>query len=508
MRFSPQHIFYRMLPIFIGSILVFSSAQAHLSIEFTPAARKVYAEIISLRLNNVGPALSNFEKLEKDNAVNGYLRHNADFMRFFIEEREADFSTVVDNFDNNYERIEKTDPKSPMRLYLMAQMQLELAVCQAKMGELMSAGYHVQKAYGQLEDNKRKFPSFAPNLIGLGLMHCLIGTVPAKYRWAVNLMGYEGNLEQGMRELYQAKAYVKKTNFYCAEELDFIYVYGLLYMSNEKKKAWVEARVLQQQHPDNLLYTYLATVVAYANNYNEEGLSVLNARPKGAAYTPFIYLDYLTGMGKLRRLDTDAEVYFERFLKDKSRRNFLKDACQKIAWCRLLKGDTEGFKKNMTRVKTIGHTEVDADRQALREAEAKDVPNPILLRARLLCDGGYYQKAINELAGHKSSDFKLKKEQAEFVYRAGRIYQEWGQPDKAIPYFENAMLLGAGLPQWFEASSALNLGLIYEEKNDFVKAKKYLQACIDSKNVDFKNGLEQKAKSALERIKKKEAVKK
>lgn len=507
MRFSPQHILYRMLPIFIGSILIFTKAEAHLSIEFTPAARKVYSEIISLRLNNVGPALANFEKLEKDNAVNGYLQHNANFMRFFIEEREADFSIVVDNFDKNYERIEKSDPKSPMRLYLMAQMQLELAVCQAKMGELMSAGFHVQKAYGQLEENKSKFPSFAPNLIGLGLMHCLIGTVPAKYRWAVNLMGYEGNLEQGMRELYQAKTYVKKTNFYCAEELDFIYVYGLLYMSNEKKKAWAEARVLQQQHPDNLLYTYLATVVAYANNLNEEGLAVLNARPKGAAYTPFIYLDYLTGIGKLRRLDTDAEAYFERFLKDKTRRNFLKDACQKIAWCRLLKGDNEGFKKNMARVKNIGHTEVDADRQALREAEAKDVPNAILLRARLLCDGGYYQKAINELAGHKSSDFKQKKEQAEFVYRAGRIYQEWGQPDKAIPYFENAMLLGAGLPQWFEASSALNLGLIYEEKNDFIKAKKYLQACIDSKNVDFKNGLEQKAKSALERIKKKEAVK-
>lgn len=83
-----------------------------------------------------------------------------------------------------------------------------------------------------------------------------------------------------------------------------------------------------------------------------------------------------------------------------------------------------------------------------------------------------------------------------------------GQPDKAIPYFESAMKLGAGLPQWFEASSALNLGLIYEEKNDFGKAKKYLQACIDSKNVDFKNGLEQKAKSALERIKKKEGNKK
>jgi tetratricopeptide (TPR) repeat protein len=416
-------------------------------------------------------------------------------MRFFIEERESDFNIVVANFDKNYERIEKTDPKSPMRLYLMAQMQLELAVCQAKMGELMSAGYHVQKAYGQLEDNKRKFPAFAPNLIGLGLMHCLIGTVPSKYRWAANVMGYDGNLEQGMRELYQAKDFVKKNNFYCAEELDFIYVYGLLYMSNEKKKAWSEAKALQQQHPNNLLYTYLATVVAYANNYNEEGLNILNARPKGAAYTPFVYLDYLTGLGKLRRLDSDAEFYFERFLKDKSRRNFLKDASQKIAWCHLLKGDKEG-------------SEVDADRQALREAEANDVPNLLLLRARLLCDGGYYQKAINELAGHKPSEFKAKKEQAEFVYRAGRIYQEWGQIDKAIPYFETAIVLGAGLPQWFEASAALNLGLIYEDKGNLIKAKKYLQICIDSKNVDFKNGLEQKAKSALERIKKKEAAKK
>ena len=65
------------------------------------------------------------------------------------------------------------------------------------------------------------------------------------------------------------------------------------------------------------------------------------------------------------------------------------------------------------------------------------------------------------------------------------------------------MKFGANLPQWFEASSDVNLGLIYEQKGNLALAKVYYQKCIDSKNTDYKNGLEQKARSGLERLKKK-----
>jgi tetratricopeptide (TPR) repeat protein len=99
------------------------------------------------------------------------------------------------------------------------------------------------------------------------------------------------------------------------------------------------------------------------------------------------------------------------------------------------------------------------------------------------------------------ADFKIKREQAEFVYRVGRIYHDWGFVDKAIPYYVEAYNQGKDIPQHYSCNSALNLGLIYEQKGNKLLAEKYFLLCINSKNSDFKNGLEQKARAGLQRIK-------
>jgi tetratricopeptide (TPR) repeat protein len=410
---------------------------------------------------------------------------------------------MMKDFDSRYYMVETADESSPYRKYMMAQMQLEIAVSKGKLGQFMTAFFYVRRGYNLLLENKKQFPAFVPNLIGLGLFHALIGTVPQKYMWGVNMMGFYGNLEEGMAELWKVKQYAEKTPLYCKEELDFIYVYGLLYMLNDKKAAWDRTKILIANNTDNLLYTFLGATVAFAVNNNEEALKILQNRPKGPDYIRFSYLDYMLGLAKLRRLDKDASFYFEKFLLDKEHRNFVKDAYQKLTWCYLLNGNMPAYKQALADGAARGNTVVDADKQAQRELDNKEIPNLILLRARLLCDGGYYERAIAEFAGKKMDDFPIIREKVEFMYRSGRIYHEWGFPDKAIPYYLLAVKFGANLPQWFEASSDVNLGLIYEQKGNLALAKVYYQKCIDSKNTDYKNGLEQKARSGLERLKKK-----
>ena len=53
-----------------------------------------------------------------------------------------------------------------------------------------------------------------------------------------------------------------------------------------------------------------------------------------------------------------------------------------------------------------GNDMTDADKQALQNAKKGTWPHPILLRARLLSDGGYQQQALAILAGKTSNDFE------------------------------------------------------------------------------------------------------
>jgi Tetratricopeptide repeat len=470
--------------------------------DFNENCKTAYQQIISLKIKSAEATIAAEKKSNPTNPVIAYLDHAHDFMIFFVEEYETDYEALNKNFNKRYSIIESADDKSPWRKYLLAQMDIEMCIANGKMGNYVSSVLESRRANILLTENDKKNPTFTPNKKGLGLIHCLIGTIPEKYKWGASLFGFSGNLNEGMNELVEVKTYVDKTKFYCEPELNFIYVYGLLYMTNDKANAYKLSQQFLKENPENLLYHFLAANVAQATAHNDEAINILLKKPNSAEYLHFDYMDYMLGLSYLRKLDPAASTWFEKFALANKRRNFVKEGYQKLAWSYLIVGDNINYKKAKQNCKQLGNTTVDADKQALRELEAQENPNVLLLKARLLCDGGYYEKGINLLAGHKMADFKLKREQAEFVYRVGRIYHEWGYVDKAIPFYIEAYQQGKEIPQHFSCNSALNLGIIYEQKGNKELAEKYYLLCISSKNSDFKNGLEQKARAGLQRIKK------
>jgi len=146
--------------------------------------------------------------------------------------------------------------------------------------------------------------------------------------------------------------------------------------------------------------------------------------------------------------------------------------------------------------KTKGATLTDHDQAAQHEAESGIEPNVTLLRARLLCDGGFYQQALIELSG-KKEDFSRTQDKIEFIYRLARIYHLWGKVDESIPYYKATIETGKNYPYYFAANAALCLGDIYKQKNEIEEAKKYYEMCLTMKNTEYKTGIDQKAKAAL-----------
>ncbi|MCX6283526.1 MAG: tetratricopeptide repeat protein, partial [Bacteroidetes bacterium] len=176
-------------------------------------------------------------------------------------------------------------------------------------------------------------------------------------------------------------------------------------------------------------------------------------------------------------------------------------AWQKVGWLQFIKGDTSGYRQAMTKVISAGSASGEEDKQALHEAQSKQLPNLIMLRARLLFDGGYYDKAAAELLNRSTKTFLFsKKDLVEYSYRLGRIYHESGNPVKALGYYRITIQRGKNEPWYFAAASALQMGFIYENNGEPAKADSAYHVCLECKPAEYKNSLSQKAKAGINRI--------
>ena len=209
----------------------------------------------------------------------------------------------------------------------------------------------------------------------------------------------------------------------------------------------------------------------------------------------------MTGLAKLRRQDADADVYFLRFLKNFKGFNYIKEAYQKLAWHYLLQGDEAKYKQYMLLCKSKGNASSSSDKSALREAKSNKIPNPILLRARVLFDGGYYEKAFSVLTVTSKNNFDSKSLQLEYVYRLGRISHHMDNHEIAIQYYQQTIDDGRNEPDYFACNAALKAGELYESLGNFSKAKRFYETCLDIDPDEYRHSIHGLAKAGLNRVK-------
>ncbi|MCG3166668.1 MAG: hypothetical protein POELPBGB_02448 [Bacteroidia bacterium] len=490
---------------YFSIILIFLlfSLQSFASFDFNTNCRNAYEDIVSLKFKAAKTKLDSERKTNTGNTIPVFLDNYIDFFTLIIGENPADFNTLQKNKDLRLRQLEKADSKSPWFLYSQAEVNLQWAFIHVKFGEYLSAVSEINKAYKLLEDNSAKFPSFLPNIKSMGLLHAIIGTVPDNYKWAVNIMGIDGTIKQGVKELNTVVS-LSQTNSeynYLLTESLFLLSFVELNLSKDKdniEKLYTTLKYLPGYNP---LLTFAKASIAIKTSRNNDAITFLEKRTESTEQYPFYYLDLLTGEAKLNRLDMDADVYIKKYIENFKGASYIKTAYQKLAWFNLLIGDTEAYKKNINLISSKGNDIADEDKQAQKEADEGIVPNLKLLKARLLFDGGYYLQALTVLVKEgNAKDFTSEKDQLEFTYRLGRIYHSWGKQDEAIPYYELTIEKGAKSTHYFAANASLQLGLIYEEKKDYKKARMYFERCPSFKNKEYRNSIGQKAKAGLNRI--------
>ena len=477
-----------------------SQAIGQYQYQWTARTQKIYESITSLRIPEARTLINQDKKANASNLIYPLLESYADFYQLFLNENKAEYNQMYPAFEQRIKLLEEGPKQSPYHLYTIALAHLHKSLIAIRFNKNLEAALDFRKAFLLFKENKKTYPNFSPNDVYLGLMTTVIGTIPKGYQWMASLLGMSGKITEGnalvLKYIHSKDAYANQ----CRNEALFVYPYLIMNFEGNKKKTFDFLENTDYDFTNNHLHAYMATNLYLNNQQSQKALQIASNINPANTYLDLPFWQFEMGYAYLNELKLDAaKNALQQFINRFKGQFYVKDAFEKLSWIAYIQGDQAKANAYRSNVLSKGNDITDADKQALQNAKKGTWPHPILLRARLLSDGGYQQQALSVLAGKTSKDFDKDADKTEFAYRLGRIYDLAGQPDQAIPFYTSAIEKGANQPAYFAARAALQIGLIYEQKNNPTLAMTFFNTCLEMKNHAFKNSLDQKAKTGIQR---------
>ena len=491
-----------MRAVIASLFLVFSviHLQAQTYFQWDDRIQQINDAVTSMRIPEAKKAIQAERKIHPQNLCLDLLESHADLYELFFNENKEVFKIAYPLFSERIEKIEKGPQNSPLHDYSLGLLYLTKAAIAVRFEKNLEAAWDFRKAYIYFKDNKKKFPNFSPNNVYFGLLTTLLGSVPNNYQWLLNIIGMPGDINGGIaminNYIYSKDAYNKISRNVAM----LIYPYLVVIFEGNKNKALDFLEKADYDFKRNHLHAYMATNLYLGNQQAKRAVEIADGIVKSEMYSDVPFWNYEKGFGYLNQLKLDqAESAFQTFVQTFKGNFYVKDAYEKLSWIAYLKGDLKKANEYRRMVIVKGTEVPDADKMALSNAEAGIWPHPILLKARLLSDGGMFKESLDLFKGKSTDDFSIASDKAEFVYRLARNYDLLDEKDLAIKYYTSAITFGRNVKDYFAARSALQTALIYEDRKDFTTAVTFFKTAISMKDYPYKNSIDQKAKAGVYR---------
>ncbi len=489
----------RYVSLFFFTLLLPFTGLGAAQFSFTPACAAGLSYIHQLRFAEARTVIAAERKAE--NTAPLLLDDYMDFIQVFLNENNEEYQRLYALTAARIRQFEALSEASPWRLYGRGEIRLHWGLAALKFRSYWTAFSLFRSAWSDFQENVRRHPQFILSQKSLGLLEAAVGSIPQSYKGFASMLGFSGSIVGGLarvERVCRSKPTEPALHLF-HHEASLLACWLRLHLLQDPQGAWSMVLSACSQYQQYPFACFIRANVAMNSGRNDEAIQTLQSRTVGSNKQAFWYLDFMLGQALMHKLDTTAEFYLRRYLVRFKGQNYLKRAARDLAWMALLKGDMEWYNKYLSLVRTMGQEHTDEDRQALRDAWQKYPPDVRLLKARLLCDGGYYAQALLVLG---SNSYTQVPEQTEYHYRRGRILHELKRwPEAEIAYLQ-AINQGRNLERYFAANAALQLGLIYETQKRADEAAQYFNMAISGfpENKEYRNGIEQKARAGLQRI--------
>ena len=469
--------------------------------DFNATCIQAYQEVNKLKITSATVLIAKAKQQNPQNLIPVLLDAYTDFYVLFLLENPADYAQRFKRFEQTIDALKEGPKNNPLYNYCLSNVYIHRAMVSLKFGHFWDAGWDIRKSFMLAQENQDKFPAFTGDDLLYGALQGIVGTVPKGYQWLTSLLGMRGSQKQGMTLVAN---FANGTDVWAklfSPESHFIYPYLLFHLQNEKDAALAFIKDKKLDLVNNHLHAWTAANLALNHKASIDTKNIIENRNKSADYLTLPFWDFELGCAKLYALDLDGATPLLTKYTEQFKGNFyIKDALQKLSWANFLKGDMRAAEAARKQIFLRGGTDTDADKQALKDAKTGVWPNPLLLKARLLTDGGYTKEALVILQG-KQALFTSPLDKLEYVYRIGRIYEDMGKDTEAITYYKQTIQLGANQTAYFAARAALQAGQILEKRGQKQDAIAFYEQCLSMEEHSYKNSLDQRAKAGIARCK-------
>jgi hypothetical protein len=353
-----------------------------------------------------------------------------------------------------------------------------------------TAAFDMLKSYRLIEENAREFPDFVFNFKTLGLFHVLLSAVPEKYYWILETVGIKHDFEKGMKEL----EFASKNDSIMGKQAALMYEFCNYYFV---KKSATEIGNIDLNHNPILAYFQLNNLSK--NGKNEQAL-LLSEKHQLENYTSqFPFFAYLLGNIYLKRGDFNkSDYYFRQFLSLHKGKILRKDSFSKLYISAKIQNDQKITSQLLDSIKSSGNSLLENDKKAQKNIQSIEKKPITIIKATLFFDGGFYQKALDELENTSKRDLENTTIKQEYFYRKARVFQQISEIDLAITNFNRVLDFDID-ENYFAPNACLQLGKLYL-KSDKKLAKKYLDKCLNYSGFEYENSIKTEAKAELKKL--------
>ncbi|MEO9968004.1 MAG: hypothetical protein ABJF11_19585 [Reichenbachiella sp.] len=483
-----------MTHLFLSLFLICPTISQSQSIEDHPEIFQAYHDVLKLKLESGRARLNQVIPNQAELGHYHFVKSLADVIEILITEDPALYKKYEDSEDENLDGLREMDESDPHRRFYNAEIRIQWAIVKIMFDEDMKAGMSLKTAYNYIERNIEKHPDFTSNYKSYGSLHVLFAVVPESYHWILKIFGIKGNSILGWDELNK----IQPDNPYWLET-GLIKSLIAINILNKEKQTLELLDDLRIKHKDNLIVNYLYNTALIKYAKSEQALPNLRKLLfANEEYHQIINVYYKLGDIYMQKQQYAlARYHLSKFLNQHKGKNYVKDTWFKIFLSYWLEGNTKMAEIHWNKAKDSGRTFASADRNANSIMDESSYPNPLLMKARLATDGGYFDLAIQALKEIQQGSLANKKEESEYFYRYGRLYDKMEHDQDAIFNYLNA-IKKAGKENWYFAPSAcLYTGYIYEFRQDYEKAEFYYEKAMSYKKHSYKAGIDNKAHASL-----------
>lgn len=427
--------------------------------------------------------------------------------RFLFSKSKTDYNEAIALIDQAIEHAEKfysLNKKSSFALTNLGIAYGNRVFLKIRDENYLGAILDLRKSYSALSEAIKLNPENYDAYFGLGLYHYSIGSLPKTLKWVVSLLGFDGNIEKGLREIELAaeKGVFQKIEaaFYLTQLYPWSY--------GDFDKAEKILNDLLTQYPNNQIFLYTRSVFRLNRNNTSEALKdLLTIQSQKSHPIPKLlsFSKYRIGECYFRLQNYNKAIeFYEEFIKEYREEVYLPQAVLNtgisLEFTNRRNEAIEYYSKAINSKSRYGDDQFAIERARRFLNQKIDEVDSLLIVARNLHKSGKYMDAVYLYDVKLKSRLIDPERRAEIYYYLGECFYDVDRLSEAKTAFEKIIDMKDIKLPWIEPWSKYYLGQIYLRNGNKETARKFFKDVLNYKNYQNERWLRYRTERNLKLI--------